>query len=231
MQYFVYIKIRWTPVKENLINLGTPPPFLHENYKWRNYEISEIEHYCRELLLSSGVWKKDVITDYRTAYREVNIMSMSALLDDIEDMLSSPWKFYTCSGNCGISFDRSTSTIVLRTEETGFRICSSGIVAALAIDAIKSDESYSWSVDKENGGGAHRELHLQIPAKIVSAIKSSQKGEDSILATVCVAEYVRHLNDYSHWGIDAYSGDRFALTINKDLEHFNKFAHTICSSR
>lgn len=219
------------PVKENLINLGTPPPFLHENYKWRNYEISEIEHYCRELLLSSGVWKKDVITDYRTAYREINIMSMSALLDDIDAMLSSPWKFYTCSGNCGISFDRSTSTIVLRTEETGFRICSSGIVAALAIDAIKSDESYSWSVDKENGGGAHRELHLQIPAKIVSAIKSSQKGEESILATVCVAEYVRHLNDYSHWGIDAYSGDRFALTINKDLEHFNKFAHTICSSR
>ena len=80
------------PVKENLINLVTPPPFLHENYKWRNYEISEIEHYCRELLLSSGVWKKDVITDYRTAYREVNIMSMSGKIspESRSDLIKTP---------------------------------------------------------------------------------------------------------------------------------------------
>ena len=49
------------PVEEQLLHLGSPPQFV-DNYKWRNYEISEIEHYSRELLRESGTWKMDVIT-------------------------------------------------------------------------------------------------------------------------------------------------------------------------
>ena len=192
------------PVETNLLHLGTPPPFLTESNYWRNYEISEIEHYSsRETLHESENWKMDVVTGYRIAYVEVNVPStMTDLLDQIDTMLSSPWKVQSVfTGKCGVFFDKSTSILVLRTETTGLRICSSGVVAALAIDAIKNSTSFEWSIgNKDELGGAHRELRFHIPEKVARVIASLDGGEqeESKLAKVCVAQYVRHMNDYSH---------------------------------